>query len=184
MIPSLEELRKRLVPVVGPDSASNSIFKRNRRLSTTPTRSDLPLPSDSSAPQHLSAAAYHHSTAQTAPAGDMSAVVHAGAEVDVVRSHDQVVQDPAGGNCPQRGLFRFHRPAADAEDENPTKQRRYFVKEGLFVDHENEKRPFQGRGRPMPRPPQPVTRAGEAVKGILDRLPVDLKTLFPKLSLR
>jgi hypothetical protein len=186
MIPSLEELRKRLVPVVGPDSASNSIFKRNRRLSTTPTRSDLPLPSDSSAPQHLSAAACHHSTAQTAPAGDRSAVEHPAAEIGVGSSHsdDQIVQDLAGGNCPQRRLFRFRRPAADVEDENPTKQRRYFVKEGLFVDHENEKRPFQGRGRPMPRPPQPVTCAGDAVKGMPERLQVDLKTLFPKLSLR
>jgi hypothetical protein len=183
MIPSLEELRKRLVPVVGPDSAPNSFFKRKPRLSTTPTRSDLPLSSDSSAPQHLSAPASDHSSAQTAPPGDRSAVEHAGAEVDVVRSHDQVVQDPTEGNCPQRRLFRFRRPAADAEDENPTKQRRYFVKEGLFVDHENEKQPFQGRGRPMPRPPQPVTCPGEAVR-IPDRLPVDLKTLFPKLSLR
>jgi hypothetical protein len=43
------------------------------------------------------------------------------------------------------------------------------VKEGVFVDHENEK---------------PITCAGAAVKGIPDRLPVDLKTLFPKLSLR
>jgi hypothetical protein len=59
----------------------------------------------------------------------------------------------------------FRRPAA----ENPTKQRRYFVKEGVFLDHEDEK---------------PITCVGEVVKGISDRLPVDLKTLFPKLSLR
>jgi hypothetical protein len=169
MIPSLEELRKRLVPVVGPDSAPDSFFKRKPRLSTTPTRSDLPLSSDSSAPQYLSAPACDHSSAQTAPPGDSSAVEHPGAEVDVVRSHsdDQVVQDPAGRNCPQRGLFPFRRPAADAEDGNPTKQRRYFVKEGVFVDQEDEK---------------PITRAGETV--IADRRPVDLKTLFPKLSLR
>jgi hypothetical protein len=43
------------------------------------------------------------------------------------------------------------------------------VKEGVFVDHEDE---------------NPITSAGEAVKGISDRLPVNLKTLFPKLSLR
>ena len=84
-------------------------------------------------------------------------------------SDDKVVQDLAGGNCPRRSLFPFRRPAADAEDENPTKQRRYFVKEGVFVDHEEEK---------------PITCAGEAVKGIPDKRPVDLKTLFPKLSLR
>jgi hypothetical protein len=41
------------------------------------------------------------------------------------------------------------------------------VKERVFVDHEDEK---------------PIT--GEAVKGIPDKRPVDLKTLFPKLSLR
>jgi hypothetical protein len=167
MIPSLEELRKRLVPVVGPDSAPNSLFKRKPRLSTTPPRSDLPLSSVSPAPQHLSAPACDHSSAQTAPLGDGSAVEHPGAEIGVGSAHsdDQIVQDLAGGNCPQRGLFRFRRPAA----ENPTKQRRYFVKEGVFVDHEDEK---------------PITCAGEAVKGIPDRLPVDLKTLFPKLSLR
>jgi hypothetical protein len=43
------------------------------------------------------------------------------------------------------------------------------VKEGVFVDHEDEK---------------PITCAGETVKGISDRLPFDLKTLFSKLSLR
>jgi hypothetical protein len=43
------------------------------------------------------------------------------------------------------------------------------VKEGVFLDHEDEK---------------PITCVGEVVKGISDRLPVDLKTLFPKLSLR
>jgi hypothetical protein len=39
MIPSLEELRKRLVPVVATDSASNSFLKPNPRVSTAPTRS-------------------------------------------------------------------------------------------------------------------------------------------------
>ena len=167
MIPSLEELRKRLVPVVGPDSAPNSLFTRKPRLSTTPTRPNLPLPSDSPAPQHLSAPARDHSSAQTAPPGDRSAVEPPGAEIGMGSSHsdDKLVQDLAGGNCSQRGLFRFRRPAA----ENPTKQRRYFVKEGVFVDHEEEK---------------PIRCAGEAVKGIPDKRPVDLKTLFPKLSLR
>jgi hypothetical protein len=71
VIPSLEELRKRLVPVVGPDSAANSLFKSKPRLSTTPTRPNLPLSSDSPAPQHPSAPACDdHSSAQTAPLGD------------------------------------------------------------------------------------------------------------------
>jgi hypothetical protein len=169
MIPSLEELRKRLVPVVGPDSAPNSLFKRKPPLSTTPTRPDLPLSSDSPAPQHLSAPACDHSGEQIAPPDERSAVENPGAEIGVGSSHsdDQVVQDLEGVNYPQRGLFPFRRPAADAEDENSTKQRRYFVKERVFVDHENEK---------------PIT--GEAVKGIPDKRPVDLKTLLPKLSLR
>jgi hypothetical protein len=46
MIPSLEELRKRLVPVVAPDSVSDSFFKRNPRVSTTPTRSAPPTSSE------------------------------------------------------------------------------------------------------------------------------------------
>ena len=171
MIPTLEELRKCLVPVVEPDAAPNSLFKRKPRLSTTPTRPVLPLSSDSPAPEHMSAPACDHSGAQTAPPGDRSAVEPPGAEIGMGSSHsdDKVVQDLASGNCPRRGLFPFRRPAADAEDENPTKQRRYFVKEGVFVDHEEEK---------------PIRCAGEAVKGIPDKRPVDLKTLFPKLSLR
>ena len=46
MIPSLEELRKRLVPVVAPDPASNPVFKQNPRVSTTPTRSAPPTSSE------------------------------------------------------------------------------------------------------------------------------------------
>lgn len=46
MIPSLEELRKRLVGVLASDSASNSFFKRNPRGSTMPTRSAPPLSSE------------------------------------------------------------------------------------------------------------------------------------------
>ena len=173
MIPSLEELRKLLVPAVGPDSASNSFFKRNPRLSTTPTRSDLPLSSDSPAPQLLSAPARHHSTAQTARPGDSSAVEHAGAEIGVGSSHsdDQVVQNLAGEHSPQRGVFHFRRLAADAEDENPTKQRRYFAKTGKWIDNEEE---------------ELAARNGSngSEELIFDRRPVDLRTLFPKLSLR
>jgi len=46
MIPSLEELRNRLVPALAPDSASSSLFKRNSQNSTTPTRSAPPLSSE------------------------------------------------------------------------------------------------------------------------------------------
>ena len=39
MIPSLEELRKRLVPVVASESGSNFSLKRSPQVSTTPARS-------------------------------------------------------------------------------------------------------------------------------------------------
>ena len=51
-----------------------------------------------------------------------------------------------------------------------TRQRRYFVKKGLYVDNEEE----QAAAR----------KAVEACAEIPDQHPVDLKTLFPKLSLR
>jgi hypothetical protein len=55
------------------------------------------------------------------------------------------------------------------EDENSTHQRRYFVKNGQWVDNEEER-----------------ARAGavDSQEEIIDKRPVDLKTLFPKLSLR
>ena len=55
------------------------------------------------------------------------------------------------------------------EDENSTQQRRYFVKNGKWVDNEEER-----------------ARAGavETAEEIIDKRPVDLRTLFPKLSLR
>ncbi len=60
-------------------------------------------------------------------------------------------------------------PAAEAEDENPIRQRRYFVKKGLYVDNEEE---------------QAAARIVESNEEIIDKHPVDLKSLFPKLSLR
>jgi len=56
-----------------------------------------------------------------------------------------------------------------AEDENPTGQRRYFVKRGLFFDPEDKVAQSQ---------------SAKALEEIPDRRPIDLKTLFPKLSLR
>jgi hypothetical protein len=56
-----------------------------------------------------------------------------------------------------------------AEDENPSGQRRYFVKRGLFYD---------------PADKVAQSRSAEAVEEIPDKRPLDLKTLFPKLSLR
>jgi hypothetical protein len=62
-------------------------------------------------------------------------------------------------------------PDGEPTDEGAnTRQRRYFVKKGLFVDNEEE----QAAAR----------KAVEASEEIRDQRPVDLKTLFPKLSLR
>ena len=55
------------------------------------------------------------------------------------------------------------------EDENPTRQRRYYVKTGRYVDNEEE---------------VAASRCASAEAVIFDRPPVDLKSLFPKLSLR
>ncbi len=60
-------------------------------------------------------------------------------------------------------------PIADAKDDNPFRQRRYFVKRGLYVDNDEE------RG---------VAQVVESAEEIADEPPIDLKTLFPKLSLR
>jgi hypothetical protein len=60
---------------------------------------------------------------------------------------------------------------ADHEDENSTRQRRYFVKTGKWVGNEDEILAAQNG-----------SNGSEEV--ILDRHPVDLRTLFPKLSLR
>jgi len=60
-------------------------------------------------------------------------------------------------------------PAAEAEDEDPIKQRRYFVKKGLYVDNAEERA---------------AARAVESTGEVADKPPVDLKSLFPKLSLR
>jgi hypothetical protein len=54
------------------------------------------------------------------------------------------------------------------EDEISTHQRRYFVKNGKWVDNEEERA---------------AAAAGDTQEIIIDKRPVDLKTLFPKLSL-
>jgi hypothetical protein len=59
---------------------------------------------------------------------------------------------------------------ADHEDGNPTKQRRYFAKTGKWVDNEEELAARNG--------------ANGSEEVIFDRRPIDLRTLFPKLSLR
>ena len=55
------------------------------------------------------------------------------------------------------------------EDDSSTHQRRYFVKNGKWVDNEEERA---------------AAAAGDTEEIIIDKRPVDLKTLFPKLSLR
>jgi hypothetical protein len=58
----------------------------------------------------------------------------------------------------------------DGEDENASGQRRYFVKRGLFFDPADQVAKSQS------------AKASE--EEIPDKRPIDLKTLFPKLSLR
>jgi hypothetical protein len=61
--------------------------------------------------------------------------------------------------------------SASAEKDDESKQRRYYVKKGLYVDNAEER--------------AAAARAVEtASEESPDRQPVDLKTLFPKLSLR
>ena len=60
------------------------------------------------------------------------------------------------------------RPSGELEeDDNPTKQRRYYVKTGRYVDHEEEVL---------------ASRSATAQEVIFDKTPTDLKSLFPRLS--
>lgn len=62
------------------------------------------------------------------------------------------------------------RPVGEPEeDDNRTKQRRYYVKTGRYVDYEQEIL---------------ASRSASAQEVIFDKTPTDLKSLFPKLSLR
>jgi hypothetical protein len=66
-------------------------------------------------------------------------------------------------------------PAAEDQDiaehdDNPTRQRRYFVKTGTYIDNEEEL--------------TAARKANNSAELIADRAPVHLKTVFPKLSLR
>ena len=58
---------------------------------------------------------------------------------------------------------------SDQEDQNPTKQRRYFAKTGVYVDNEEEVL---------------ASRSVGAEEVMPDKPPTDLKSIFPKLSLR
>jgi|HubBroStandDraft_4_1064222.scaffolds.fasta_scaffold500766_1 hypothetical protein len=74
-------------------------------------------------------------------------------------------------NCLTAEVALINRPAGELEeDDNPTKQRRYYVKTGRYVDHEEEVL---------------ASRSASAQEVItFDKTPTDLKSLFPKLSLR
>jgi hypothetical protein len=74
-------------------------------------------------------------------------------------------------NCLAAEVALIDRPAGELEeDDNPRKQRRYYVKTGRYVDHEEE---VLG------------SRSASAQEVIIfDKAPTDLKSLFPKLSLR
>jgi hypothetical protein len=74
-------------------------------------------------------------------------------------------------DCDRAEVALINRPAGELEeeDDNPTKQRRYYVKTGRYVDHE-----------------EVVASRSESVQEVIifDKTPTDLKSLFPKLSLR
>jgi len=73
-------------------------------------------------------------------------------------------------NCVTAEVALINRPAGELEeDDNPTKQRRYYVKTGRYVDHEEVVA-------------SPSESAQEVI--IFDKTATDLKSLFPKLSLR
>jgi len=74
-------------------------------------------------------------------------------------------------NCLTAEVALIDRPAGELEeDDNPTKQRRYYVETGRYVDHEEEVL---------------ASRSASAQEVItFDKTPTDLKSLFPKLSLR
>jgi hypothetical protein len=73
-------------------------------------------------------------------------------------------------NCLTAEVASVDRSVGESEeDDNPTKQRRYYVKTGRYVDHEEDVLASESAG-------------AQAV--VFDKIPTDLKSLFPKLSLR
>ena len=74
-------------------------------------------------------------------------------------------------NCLTAEVALVDRPVGELEKgDKPTKQRRYYVKTGRYVDHEEEVLASRSAS------------AQEVIK--FDKTPTDLKSLFPKLSLR
>jgi hypothetical protein len=71
--------------------------------------------------------------------------------------------------APARAAEAPGQPDGEAADEGP-KQRRYFVKKGLFVDNEEER--------------AAAHKVQTSSEEIPDQRPAGLKELFPKLSLR
>ena len=73
-------------------------------------------------------------------------------------------------NCLTAEVALVDRPVGELqEDDNPTKQRRYYVKTGRYVDYEEELL---------------ASGSASAQEVIFDKTPTDLKSLFPRLSLR
>jgi hypothetical protein len=76
----------------------------------------------------------------------------------------------SGAIAPPSGKAEPASPVkAVQEDESSTHQRRYFSKNGQWIDNEEER----ANGGKV-----------DTQEIIIDKRPVDLKTLFPKLSLR
>ena len=83
---------------------------------------------------------------------------------------DEFTPAMSAANSLKAEVVLIDRPSGELEeDDNPTKQRRYYVKTGRYVDHEEEVL---------------ASRSASAQAVIFDKTPTDLKSLFPKLSLR
>jgi hypothetical protein len=94
--------------------------------------------------------------------------------ITVIRSDhtQQTIETPASAmpaaNCLMAEVALVDQPERQLEkDDNDMKQRRYYVKTGLYVDHEEELL---------------VPESAQAV--IFDKPPTDLQSLFARLSLR
>jgi hypothetical protein len=83
---------------------------------------------------------------------------------------EELVPALPAANCLTAEVALVDRPVGEPEeDDNPTKQRRYYVKTGRYVDYEEELL---------------ASGSASAQEVIFDKTPTDLKSLFPRLSLR
>jgi hypothetical protein len=85
------------------------------------------------------------------------------------QSAEEVIDAMPAAKCMTAEPVASAAGVTDQKEENPTKQRRYFVKTGVYMDNEAE---------------VAAKNSAADTEVIPDRQAADLKTLFPKLSLR